>query len=131
MTTHFGPIIKNAQHFYTVEKWSTLKLSKEISPTTPTLSMGENNQFLLIKLNGGGLHSKRGQEKLESILEQQEILAIFFPKNTTSDPLRPMIYVLWPLIWLLEVKLHWEMSSEYFIWHQEGQKSKKTWGKVA
>ena len=70
MTTHFGPIIKNAQHFYTVEKWSTLKLSKEISPTTPTLCMGENNQFLFIKLNGGGLHSNRRQRKLEWPLEQ-------------------------------------------------------------
>ena len=106
MTTHFWPITKNAQHFYTVKKWSTLKLSKEKSPTTPTLSMGENNQFLPLRLNNGGLHSNRRQEKSESILEQQEILANFFPKNTTSDPLRPMIHVIWPLIWILVVQLH-------------------------
>ena len=94
------------KHFYTVKKWSTLKLSKEKSPTTPTLCMGENNQLLFIKLNGGGLHSNRRQEKSESILEQQEILANFFPKNTTSDPLRPMIHVIWPLICIRVVKLH-------------------------
>ena len=70
MTTHFGSIIKNAQNFYTVKNWLNLKLSKEKSPTTPTLSMGENNQFLFIKLNGGGLHSNRRQGKLEWPLEQ-------------------------------------------------------------
>ena len=106
MTTHFGSIIKNAQNFYTVKNWLNLKLSKEKSPTTPTLSMGENNQFLPLKLNRGGLHSNRWQEKSESISEQQEILANFFPKNTTSDPLRPMIHVIWPLICIRVVKLH-------------------------
>ena len=85
---------------------STLKTSKENLPNISTIPMGSKNQFRPVESIGEGLDSSRWHRESESPLEKSEILAIFWPKNATSGPLRPMNHAIWPGIWILEEKLH-------------------------